>query len=113
MVPENTAKLGAACARNELSEVQRILKMPATQFDVNGKSKSGFAPIHFAADNDHFGVVKKLVKAEGIDVNLPGGVHDNTALHMASYKGYVKTVKELIAAPGINFELKNKVIKKF
>ncbi len=74
IVPENTHKLGAASVRNELSEVHRILKLPSTHYEINGKSKSGFAAIHFAADNDHDNIIKRLLKADGVDVNLKGGV---------------------------------------
>lgn len=51
-----------------------LFQMGSTEFDINARAKSDYTALHFAADNGSAPVVKKLIKAKGIDVNVIGGV---------------------------------------
>lgn len=48
---------------------------------------------------------------EGVDINLKGGEWENTALHVAAFKGHLKTVQLLAGSKGIDLWARNKVFQ--
>ncbi|KAK3248212.1 hypothetical protein CYMTET_42317 [Cymbomonas tetramitiformis] len=66
----------------------------AAGFQVHAKDQLGHTAFHYAALNDHPHVLRVL-HSFGADPNTPSrdGCH---ALHMASFKGHVETVKVLL-----------------
>mmetsp|Transcript_14395 Transcript_14395/g.17113 ORF Transcript_14395/g.17113 Transcript_14395/m.17113 type:complete len:189 (+) Transcript_14395:48-614(+) len=103
-----TKQLLSAAANQDLAGVNAVLQSGRTAFDINASNKSGYSALHFAADNDSVSIVKKLVKVEGINLNAKGGHFENTALHMAAFKGHTKTVKVLVANSKVDFTVVNK-----
>jgi ankyrin repeat protein len=68
-----TKQLLSAAANQDLAGVNAVLQSGSSAFDINATNKSGYSPLHFAADNDSVSIIKKLIKVEGINVNLKGG----------------------------------------
>lgn len=68
-----TKQLLSAAANQDLAGVNAVLQSGSSAFDINATNKSGYSPLHFAADNDSVSIVKKISKFENCDVNLKGG----------------------------------------
>jgi len=74
--------------------------------DVNAVNEGGQTALHMACRRGHADVVRTLVAAPGIDVNLgcvraEGEPAGRTPLHVAAAEGNVEVVRALLEAPGV------------
>eukprot|EP00798_Chlamydomonas_sp_ICE-L_P031208 gene31208-6357_t len=63
---------------------------------VNDLDDSGYAPLHLASDNGHARVVKQLLQATGVDVNIRTQNQRCTPLHLAATYGHHEAVRCLL-----------------
>ncbi|KAL2620975.1 hypothetical protein R1flu_001180 [Riccia fluitans] len=68
---------------------------------INAADKLGRTPLHYAACEQRFDVVKELFKSPAVHVNT-GDRDSFTALHLASRKGHVEMVQLLLDHPEID-----------
>ncbi|KAK2594711.1 hypothetical protein QQS21_007561 [Conoideocrella luteorostrata] len=77
--------------------------------DINqGDWSIGQTPLLQAISQNHFHVVKVLLAAPGIDVNLAGGLFQFTPLSLAAETGQEETVKLLMESPLIDLNAPDK-----
>lgn len=79
---------------NDLRKVKKLIK--SNKIDINShEPKNHWTPIHYAAGNDFFDILRVLVHVGGANTESKalGGY---TALHYASMQGFLKTVQYLV-----------------
>ena len=90
-----------ACLSGNRARLVRLLKFGA--LDVNFGSLHGTL-LGLSAFSGHVPIVRELLSAPGIDVNL--ALHTGvTPLYLASQQGHLEVVRVLVAAPGIKINL--------
>jgi ankyrin repeat protein len=77
-----------------IEEVIKILETPGTSEFTD--PKTGNYPIHIAAQNGHFDILKYLVEEKKVDTNVKNNM-GNTALHMAVEYDYLDCARLLMA----------------
>ena len=88
----------------EDGNVEAVKQLIAAGKNVNGKTATGFTPLHFIAmnmnelDNIKLKEVTSLLIANGADVDAKNE-WGNTPLHLAAYKSH-KEIVELLVANG-------------
>ena len=84
-----------ACLRGHAATVAELLRLGA---DVNAQDRDGLSSLLFAAWKGHIDVVRVLLAAPDVDVNLAMGGGRRTALSMARHQGHAAVVALLEAA---------------
>src|SRR5690349_11287387 len=99
---EATEKLLHACQTNSIAEAEFAIKSHANLFHVD---ENGNGPLHIAALHDSDKVINLLTSPEvGIDINMPNA-QNMTALHLASHRNALKSVKTIANNPHTDFSL--------
>jgi ankyrin repeat protein len=70
--------------------------------DVNSLEYKGNAPIHAAARNGHTKVMELLLASDRIDLNVKTKRFQVTALHIATTRGHLELIKQLIDHEDVN-----------
>ncbi|PQE16056.1 heterokaryon incompatibility -domain-containing protein [Rutstroemia sp. NJR-2017a WRK4] len=96
--------LGQAAKRGNAVLLKLLLDVNG--HDVDRKDDSGYAPLHYAAENGHDHVVEMLLKLRGINVNLREGSTGMTSFQLAVLKGHEKVAARILATS--KFELKER-----
>ena len=88
--------LTQAVKEKDLETIELLIKKGV---DVNSKDKSGYTPLHWAAEYGHKKIVE-LFLDNGSDVNTTadGYCIGATPLHLAAWKGYTEVAQALIEA---------------
>ena len=81
-----------ACQDGDLKEVKSLIEKGANLEIVDGR---GYTPILFASWKDHLEVAKFLVEVGNADIQDKND-RGETALYIASLKGYISLRKERI-----------------
>ena len=84
-----------AVQTDNAAEVQRLIAAGA---NVNAQGEHGFTALIWAAQNGYMDVVRALLAAEGIEVNVQEGHTGSTALMFAALRGHYNTVQALLDA---------------
>ncbi|MDO5471067.1 MAG: ankyrin repeat domain-containing protein [Akkermansia sp.] len=83
------------------NDIDTVKKLIASGADVNSTKSDGFTPLYWAVNYKMTECVKLLLAAPGINVNIPNGRPESTALHVAADHGNAEYLKMLLAVPGI------------
>lgn len=83
------------------NDIDTVKKLIASGADVNSTKSDGYTPLYWAVNYKMTECVKLLLAAPGINVNIPNGRHESTALHVAAKDGNAEYLKMLLAVPGI------------
>ncbi|MCX6639445.1 MAG: ankyrin repeat domain-containing protein [bacterium] len=92
-IPLFAAEIHDAVQGGDLKVVKTLLKQDKTLLNV--KDQAGNTPLHLAAQNGHFKLVKYLV-AQGADLEAGDNEH-TTPLQVAAYTGKLDVVKYLVS----------------
>ena len=104
-----------AVFQGDKGDTRLINKLLDTNVDVNIKNNEGFAPIHYAAILgielfwiilDYVGVMKTLLTAKNIDINITTN-DGQTALWLAANSGHLNIVNVLLRAPNIDVHIQS------
>ena len=89
------------CAmQGQANMMQDLLEHDADSSVLNKRSTKGFSAIDFAVCRNHFDMLRAMLK-HGADVNLPGGMHGDTPLFMATNENNTEMI-EILLAHGAN-----------
>ena len=77
------------------------------QDNMDVKDSDGQTPLLWAAKNGHKAVVKLLLAAEGVDVNVADGEYGRTPLAWTTVRGDENVVKLLLATKGVDVNAKD------
>jgi hypothetical protein len=98
-------ELSSAANHGDAATVSKLLSMPGAHSFINYQDEHGFAPLHFAAQNDQQTVTVLLIAARcNIDLQDKDGT---SPIHIATGKGHKSVMKHLIAGR-CNVDLQNK-----
>ncbi|WP_265024828.1 MULTISPECIES: ankyrin repeat domain-containing protein [unclassified Wolbachia] len=88
----STEQLFDAVRRNNLSEVKNLLSMGA---DVNIRDRRGWAPLHYASDNDNKLDTSRAILNRNANIEAKTNIGE-TPLHIANAYGQLKIIELLI-----------------
>ena len=80
--------------------------MEDESLDVNLSDRFGRTPLFFACSENHFSVVEKLLKHPNIDVNRKNDDNESFPLDVASNKGYLHVVRELLTSEKLDVNVR-------
>lgn len=83
-----------ACLQNNKTIVDTLIKYPS--IDPNARDNNGNTPLLIAALKDEYGIIKRLLRLESIDVNLSLPLSNKTPLYIACERWNFKIVKLLL-----------------
>ncbi len=101
---EQAAALWAAAWRGDKGTVKSLVQAGA---NVNVADADGWTALHFAADSGHLNVVKVLLGAAALDVNIQEQLAGETALHLAALSMEEAVVAALLAHADIDVTIQD------
>ena len=88
----NTSLFHYACGKGYLKVVKELIEC---KLDINVFDENDYTPLHWAARNGHFEILRLLL-ANGSEIDINGGMYGKTSLMIAASLGIKEIVKILI-----------------